>query len=342
MKSRREQLLGYLLGALDAAECRQVEAELDRNPAFRVEMARFQELLSRMGMDEEPEEFEPPKGLADRACDFVAANGDQAAVAEAALFSPVHLSPVGPAQGEFARGYSFIDMLVACCVLLTFGALLFPSINNMRLQAQRATCQYRLVQTGAALWEFAQLQPSGRYPWIPESGRFGVAGNVPFTLHNAGFAPEVQNFNCPSVAKPECNGNSEFPSVEEVQEADGPQLRKCQKRMGGTFAYNMGYVRDGHLVPARLAAREDFALIADAPGDLTNTVHDGLGVNVLYEDGHVRFLPTLRGSNSKIKDNPFRNRKGYRAAGLDSNDASLGPSDAHPVPYIDGPSEIVP
>ena len=162
MQTRREQLLGYLLGALDDAESRQVEEELDRNPAFRVEMARFQELLSHMGMDEEPEEFEPPKGLADRACDFVAANGDQATVAEAALSSPIHLSPAGPAQGEFSRGYTFTDMLVACCVLLTFGALLFPSINNMRLQAQRATCQYRLVQTGAALWEYAQLQPSYR------------------------------------------------------------------------------------------------------------------------------------------------------------------------------------
>lgn len=342
MKFRREQLLGYLLGALDAAESRQVEAELDKNPALRVEMARFQELLSRLGMDEEPEEFEPPRGLADRVCDFVAANGDQAAVAAAAFSAPVQLSPAGPTQGEFARGYSFIDMLVACCVLLTFGALLFPSINNMRLSAQRATCQFRLLQTGAGLWEYAQLQPSGRYPWIPESGRFAVAGNVPFTLHNAGFVPEVHNFNCPSVGNPECCRNSDFPSMEEVQKADGPKLWKCQRQMGGTFAYNMGYIRDGHLVPARSAAREDFALLADAPGDLTSPVHDGLGVNVLYEDGHVRFLPTLLSGDSKIKDHPFRNRKGYRAAGLDSNDASLGPSDAHPLPCVDGPSQIVP
>ena len=76
MTFRREQLLGYLLGALDAAESRQVEAELDKNPALRVEMARYQELLSRLGMDEEPEEFEPPRGLADRTCDFIAAHGD--------------------------------------------------------------------------------------------------------------------------------------------------------------------------------------------------------------------------------------------------------------------------
>ena len=333
MKSRREQLLGYLLGALDAAETRQVEEELDRNPALRVEMARFQELLSRLGMDEEPEEFDPPHRLADRACDFVAANADDAAVASAALASPLRLSPAGPAPGDSGRGYSFTDMLVACSVLLTLGALLFPSINNMRLQAQRATCQYRLVQTGAALWDFAQLRPDRRYPLIPENGNFAVAGNVPFTLWNAGFMPEAQNFLCPAARQTERFAALPMPSVCEVRDSTGPALRSCQQRMGGTYAYNMGYSRDNHLVPAVLLARSDFALVADTLGDQTSPPHDGMGLNVLYEDGHIRFLPLTR--KPRLADDPFHNRKGYIAAGLDSNDAALGSSDAHPLPFED-------
>jgi hypothetical protein len=246
MKSHREQLLGYLLGALDAAESRQVEAELDRSPALRVEMARFQELLSRLGMDEEPEEFEPPKGLADRACEFVAENADAATVANSALASPVRLSPAGPVQGDFARSYSFTDMLVACSVLLTFGALLFPSINNMRLQAQRATCQYRLVQTGSALWEYAQLQPDQRYPWIPERGNFAVAGYVPFTVRNAGFVPDPRNLYCPSGEQLPGNEDSQLPSMVEIQNARGTRL-SCQNR---------GHFRVQHGLSSRGRVRE--------------------------------------------------------------------------------------
>src|SRR6187455_2018225 len=96
MNSRREQLLGYLLGALDAAEARKVEEELDKDPALRVEMARYQELLSRLGMDEEPEEFEPPRGLAERTAQFVQQNGDAATVAESAWFRPSDFPPLVP------------------------------------------------------------------------------------------------------------------------------------------------------------------------------------------------------------------------------------------------------
>jgi hypothetical protein len=339
MKFRREQLLGYLLGALDAAESRQVEEELDRSPALRVEMARFQELLSHLGMDEEPAEMDPPRSLAERTCDFVAANADAAAAANAALASPVRLSPAGPVHGDSGRGYTFTDMLVACTVLLTFGALLFPSINNMRLQAQRATCQYRLVQTGAALWEYAQLRPDRRYPRIPESGNFAVAGNVPFAVRNAGFVPEIQIFYCPSIPQLERGAPAAFPTIVELQDATGTQLRTLQQRMGGTYAYNMGYMSNGRLVANTLGARENFALVADASGDLTRPAHDGTGLNVLYEDGHVRFLPYLSRRGIGMGDDPYHNRKGYRGAGLDSNDSALGASDAHPLPFGEEPEE---
>src|SRR5262245_7783898 len=104
MSLRREQLLGYLLGALDDAEREQVEDELGKNPTLRVEMARFQELLSRLGMDEEPVEHEPPAGLAERTCEFVAAHASAGAAQRAPLAYPVQLSPSAPTAGEMSRG----------------------------------------------------------------------------------------------------------------------------------------------------------------------------------------------------------------------------------------------
>ena len=334
MNLRREQLLGYLLGALDDAERQQVEDELGKNPTLRVEMARFQELLSRLGMDEEPTEHQPPDGLAARTCDFVAAHAGEAVIAQAVV-SPVQLSPAPVTAGDISRGYTLTDILVACSVLLTLGALLFPSLNNMRFQAQRAMCQYRLVQTGGAFWDFAQFNPDGSYPGIPEKGNRAVAGFIPVLLRDAGFL-EPQNEICPSSGLGQETRGWRPPTCRELDEAVGPTLRFYQKTMGGSYAYNMGYTTGGRLVPACWQGREGYALVADVPtaaGDPAPAPHDGLGCNVLYEDGHVRFLPTAR--KLDLPDDPYRNRIGFKAAGLDANDSSLGPSDARPVPYDD-------
>lgn len=339
MNLRREQLLGYLLGALADTERQQVEEELGKNPALRVEMARVQELLSRLGMDEEPHEVDPPAGLAQRTCDFVAANADEAAVAQAALASPVQLSPVGTVAGDAGRGYTLTDLLVACSVLLMLGALLFPSINNMRFQAQRAMCQYRLVQTGAALWDFAQFQPDRTYPAIPARGNRAVAGIVPLTLVNEQFLPEPMNAICPTSQEAQNAGGWNPPTWKELDGASGSALRVIQKNMGGSFAYNMGYIENGQLVPSCWLGRGGYALVGDAPvpqGGINVGPHDGRGCNILFEDGRVRFLALSR--KLDVPDHPYRNRNGFKAAGLDTDDSALGSSDARPVPYDDGPA----
>jgi hypothetical protein len=63
--------------------------------------------------------------------------------------------------------------------------------------------------------------------------------------------------------------------------------------------------------------------------------HHPRGQNVLYEDGHVQFL-CLALVDGAI-DDPFHNREGWIAAGVDQEDTVLGVSWDPPLPVPPAP-----
>src|SRR5262245_59259138 len=85
----REHLLGYLLGALSPAEHEQVEAELNRNSTLREEMQRLRSSVEQVGLADEPGDWEPPPGLAERTCQFVAASARQVALSAGRLSAEI-------------------------------------------------------------------------------------------------------------------------------------------------------------------------------------------------------------------------------------------------------------
>lgn len=115
------------------------------------------------------------------------------------------------------------------------------------------------------------------------------------------------------------------------------RLRWMQTTAGGHYAYTLG-VRDGdYFASPRYQGRSAFAVMSDAaivqngmryPGEDTASPtlisHGGRGINVLYEDGRVGFLPSE--SLNRIPDNPLFNHEGRSEAGLTIDDASLAPS----------------
>ncbi|MFG0254610.1 MAG: hypothetical protein ACF787_05875 [Rhodopirellula sp. JB053] len=118
------------------------------------------------------------------------------------------------------------------------------------------------------------------------------------------------------------------------------RLRWFQMTAGGHYAYTLG-VRDGeHFTSPRFQGRSQFAVMSDAaitrvhvPRDdhssqpayrMTLMSHGGRGINVLYEDGHVGFLPSE--SLDTIPDNPLVNHDGLIEAGVTIDDATLAPS----------------
>ncbi len=118
------------------------------------------------------------------------------------------------------------------------------------------------------------------------------------------------------------------------------KLRSIQMTAGGDYAYTLGVRDGGQFSSPRFEARSRFAVMSDAAimqGSAANpmstkhatyrfsvTSHGGRGINVLYEDGHVGFLPSE--SLDRIPDNPLINHEGVLEAGVTIDDSSLGPS----------------
>ena len=66
----REDLLGYLLGAMEPDERREIESRLAADADLRAELSLLQTLLVESG--DPTHLLDPPAGLARRTCEFIA------------------------------------------------------------------------------------------------------------------------------------------------------------------------------------------------------------------------------------------------------------------------------
>ena len=100
--------------------------------------------------------------------------------------------------------------------------------------------------------------------------------------------------------------------------------------------YSLGVVLDGRHQAAKNQGRTYYSLMADTPMRETagyrSLNHDGLGRNILFEDGHVRYV--IDGQVVGPLDHPYRNRMGRMEPGIDVNDAVIAPSAAPPFSYV--------
>lgn len=321
MNLRREQLLGYLLGALDPAEQEQVVQALAVNPRLRQELAEIKQTLDQVGLSGPPEPIEPPAGLAERTCDYVAANAD----------SPLVALPAERHAGGGNRSYTLSDLLVAASVLIVLGALVFPSLVQSRFLAQMVACQNNVRQIGLAMWLDSESRPDRSYWRVPYEHPHAVVGMTASSLVSNHFIPSPDTAVCPTSEEGLLTPGFPMPTPEQLQQSEGNELRRLQRLVGGSYAYPFGYVVDGRIVPTRNMYRENYCLIAEGPRwGRTKSNHSGRGGNIFFEDGHFRWVDTE--SLPALPDDPYRNRIGQsRAAGLDIHDAVLGGSEMRPV-----------
>jgi hypothetical protein len=323
----REHLLGYVLGALDPAERAAVERDLAADPQLAADLRRLEARIGRLGLAEAPEMFDPPPGLAARTCHFVALKSNSLVQTARPVFST-------PPAGEFVEGrrYTWADLVVVASVLVAGFALFFPALSHSRFQSQVAVCQNHVRQIGMALHEHATLDPMHWFPRIEREGNRGVAGVYAPILVGDGLVLDPRTFMCPASASN--IQRLQIPSLDQLDSATGPTLQEYHRNMGGDFGYGMGYEQGGQLMPQCDQRRSNHVLLGDAPQDgrpgRTSANQSGRGQSYLYEDGRVDWRTAL----PEIGDDPFYNRRGDVAAGLDETDIVLGASDDRPLPVL--------
>jgi hypothetical protein len=315
----REQLLGYLLGALEEDEHREVKARLLASPQLQQELAHLRETLRPLAADRV---VPPPQGLWQRTCRLVE-------IAASAI--PVNRSTPRAAVSLPTRRWSLRDALTAAVVLLATCCVLFPAVQRSRFQAGVTACQNHLGQLGMALLHYGENH-GGHFPQAPQEGNDAFAGMYSVMLRDHGLLPDPRIILCPAVAS--SRGEPLYvPSLCELQQARERRLVELRRSMTGDYGYTLGVMVNGRCVPVRNQGRTIFAIMADTPSlaldGLPSANHGGLGQNVLFEYGNVRFLRS--GEPLLGTDYLFLNDAWRVAPGTHPDDSVIAPCHARPM-----------
>lgn len=342
MSNMQEQLVGYLLGALDESEHRQVEQLVACDSRWAAACSRLESSLQPLAEDNE--EFAPPPRLATLTVAFVAAQAKKPVFQREQPFAaqptdnrpmPASLSTSAYEASPRSARFSLVDVLVSACLCAAAAVLFVPAIANSRQQAMVISCQNNLRQIGTALVSYSRNH--GGFPSVPLGSKLGVSGVYAPTLKSAGLVTDDRIFVC--AGSPLAGEKFAVPTTDEVLAADERELTNLQRNLGGSYGYSLGYVDDDGRYQSNInRSRSQFALVADAPSlhlaDRQSANHGGRGQNVLFEDGHVDYL--TRCNLVDGTDNVFHSDRGYVEAGRHYNDAVIGDSADAPLLRSDG------
>jgi hypothetical protein len=331
----RDQLLGYLLGALEDDEQELLERRLATDAGLRRELTLISKALAPL--DATRREYTPPANLATDTCRFVASHvQDTVKLPRAAAAHVAAMQPIDPPR-SWSDSWRVQDLLMLVGVLLVANLLILPAIHGSRVQARLLACQDNLRQLGAALIGYSERN-QGFFPKVPTQGKLAVASVFAPILAENQWLPNPGVVVCPGSSLAE-DPQFAIPELAQVEATESDeQLARLQESMGGSYGYTLGYEENGVYHPTRNLHRSNFALAADAPGRRVpshqSDNHGRYGQNVLFEDGHVQFLVSPRPSDRS--DDYFLNDDGYLAAGVHRNDSAIGAGATPPIRFVRG------
>lgn len=352
-----EDLLGYLLGALEPHEMRRVAQWLQDDPEARRQLEELERSLRPLEEGFEPPS-DPPPDLVSRtlanlpplpapggdaaASDFgKSASLTNAAFSTESVSAPDAATPLTPMHDgiETSRtsGMMWVDWIGAAGAVVVILALMLPALAHGRFEARKVACQDQLRQFGTAITQYVNLSPQDRLPAVSEQGPEAFAGVFAIRLSDKGLLTDPSVRWCPSLDTPAdsqaaLTDLNQIASLDELYGASVDKLRQMQQYSGGHYAYNLGVIEQDRLRSPKYESRASFAVMSDAPlsgitdtKDLSKRIgHNAIGINVLYEDGRVCFVPLPE--LDTLPDHPLVNHRGEAEAGVNVDDASLAPS----------------
>jgi hypothetical protein len=331
----RNDLIGYLLNALDEREQQALEAALGhpaRGGRVRRDLEVMRLALAPLECDREP--FPAPAGLADRTVRLVTTRAPSRSLATPrgvpSDIREVPARPLSPASDWRPAGSrAWIDRLIIGATALAACVLVAPLLLDVIAESRARRAERNLQRISVALQGYADGHRM--FPTPPDSGPLSRAGlYAPTLVSEERIVADDGTLVCPGTALSQQAG-FRVPSLEEVQAAVGtPRFQEMVRTMGGDYGYTLGH-RDGSgsLQPNRNRHRTHFPIMADAPDEScerSSNHPDGIH-HVLHEDGHIK---TLRPQFLHRHGHLYRNRLGKVAAGVDPDDAVIGHSERQP------------
>lgn len=355
----REDLIGYLLGALEVDEMRRIEELLATDAGLRAQLEEAKRLLEPLDAGNH-DPVEAPDHLIGETLDRINQHPRPAEPSceasepvDEAAWQPIdheddeaNLLRVTPGSRRQAtmriasldgreKPHRAGDALAAAIAAAILLGIALPGILRSRFDARRVACQDQLRHAGVALTAYAMRDPGEQLPQLAPEGPEAFAGIYAVRLGEAGLLHSLQPLWCPSLDPPE-DPQFRVPSESMLAAAGPNRLVQMQRQSGGSYGYSLGVMDGPQYRSPRYEGRTNFALLGDVPtASLSQAdpgpdrvtlakAHGGIGANVLFEDGHVRFLAL--GESLPTHDNPFSNHLGLLEAGITVDDSALAPS----------------
>jgi len=278
------EMIDYAMGQVEDLECVRIERALQIDPMERDRLERLRHALHQLLDD--GTSAEPPPGLARETLAFVAKNRRRALQ----LFEHV------PVRMPFR----WADFAVAASIFVAGLLTLVPAIQRSRERMNQAGCVFNLQQLGTSLAQYASLHPFLPYP--PQHRGDTHAGMFAALLSDAGLLHDPSILDCP------CNGAcpnrmAQLASFEQIDRVRRNDPERYREMLRWDYAYNVGYRHETGLPgPIEAMHSSRVPLLADQPDHLNFLVilpgnspnHGGIGQNVLFGDGSVKWFTSRR------------------------------------------------